>query len=79
MNSNQRKVLIGVIVAIVAMLLYPPYHILRSAGIVHNAGYSWIFDAPSRFSTVNVSLLSIQCVAVAFVGAILYFVLKDKN
>jgi high-affinity nickel permease len=79
MNSNQRKVLIGVIVAIVAMLLYPPYNYLGRAGIVLNAGYSWIFDAPRRVSTVNVGLLSIQCVLVAFVGAILYFVLKDKN
>ena len=78
-NNNQQKALIGTIVAIVAMLLYPPYNRLISDGKVLNDGYSWIFDAPTRFSTVNVSLLLVQWVAVAITGAVLYFVLKDKT
>ncbi len=79
MNKNQQKVLVGIIAAIVAMLLYPPYNRIIGGGRVFNDGYSWIFDAPSRLSTVNVGLLLVQMAAVAVVGGILYLVFKDKT
>lgn len=83
MNTNQHKVLIGIIVAIAAMLLYPPYNYSMSSGRggmrVYNGGYSWIFDAPTSMHTVNIGLLLTQWIAVVIVGATLYFVFKDKT
>ncbi|HOD79761.1 MAG TPA: hypothetical protein PKI10_16025 [Syntrophorhabdus sp.] len=77
MNDKQKKVLIASAVTVLVMLLYPPFHVVWEGGKVLSMGYGWIFDPPI-YSTVNTGLLLTQWVAVLIVGAIAYFLFKDK-
>lgn len=78
MNSNQQKALIGIAAVIISMILYPPWHCFVKSGVVISTGYSFITAPPYR-SSVNIGLLLTQFLAASIVGAILYFVLKDKQ
>lgn len=75
MNSNQRKVLIAVALSIIAMGLYPPFHINLKNG-VFNSGYHWIFSPPSQASNVDVGLLLTQWIGVILIGTIGYLYYK---
>ena len=80
MNDNQRKVLIGVGAIVLAMLIYPPYRIYgygQSSNAVIESGYAFLFALPNR-ATVDVTTLLVQWVGVLIVGAIAFFLLKDK-
>ena len=75
----QKKALIAVGAIVLGMLLYPPY---RVYSFVHynsldDTGYALIFDLPSR-AVIGVTTLFVQWVGVLIVGAIAFFVLKDK-
>ena len=85
MNHMQKKALIAVGAIVLGMLLslspslYPPY---RVYSFVHynsldDTGYALIFDLPSR-AVIGVTTLFVQWVGVLIVGAIAFFVLKDK-
>ena len=79
LNEKQKKILFCTIGVIVAMFIYPPYHMLykRTGGYV-NSGYHFIFTNPDHwFPTVNISMLTIQIVAACLIAGILLFVLKD--
>ncbi len=79
MNIKQKGVLVAVIVVVIAMLFYPPYHELWSSGGYINVGYSWIFKPPKNFeyASVNVPMLLAQWVGVLIVGGIGFFIVKD--
>jgi hypothetical protein len=80
MNETQRKVLIGVGATVLAMLIYPPYRIFSYGGnsnAVIESGYAFLFELPNR-ATVDVATLLAQWLGVLIVGAIAFFLLKDK-
>lgn len=82
MNGKQRKVLVVVTVVIGFMLLYPPFHARLPNGATTNLGYRWLFSPPmvgyGTAGTVDVGMLTIQWVGVLIVGAIAFFLLKDR-
>jgi|GEM_PF-1980314 len=80
MGEIQRKILIGVGAVVLAMLIYPPYRIHGygpSSNAVIQSGYAFLFDLPNR-ATVDVTTLLVQWIGVLIVGAMAFFLLKDK-
>ena len=78
MNEKQKMVLIVAACFVVAMLLYPPFHIIWTEGRVVGTGYSWIFNPP-EYATVDSGLLLMQWLAVLMVGAMAYLFFKDSR
>ena len=76
---NKNNMLIVMASVIIGMILYPPYNRVASGGRIINDGYSWIFDAPTRYSTVNEGLLLTQIIAVAIIGVIGWFIFKGNT
>lgn len=80
MNEPQRKVLIGVGIIVLAMLIYPPYRIYGVRGnsdLLIETGYDFIFDLPYR-AIVDANTLLVQWIGVLIIGAIAFFLLKNK-
>ena len=75
MKAKQRTLLVSVAVIAVAMLLFPPFHIVHDGGRVLSAGYSFIGVTPDLGATVNSPLLAIQLGVLAAVTALLWFVI----
>lgn len=75
MNEKQRRILFYAGLAIVAMLLYPPYTI-RGASYVIHSGYAFLFSLPNR-ATVDVGTLLVQWLAAFIVGGIALLLSKD--
>lgn len=74
--------MIAVTAVFVAMIAYPPFHVVGINGVVFNMGYGWIFDPPQRgymTATVNISMLLTQWIGVLVVGVIAFFVLRDQG
>jgi hypothetical protein len=69
MNPKQRIILAIVGILLALMLSYPPFHHTISG---RNFGYSWIFDPPHEFASVNVATLLVQWICVTAVGAIAF-------
>ena len=79
MNEMQRKALIAVGVAILAMLIFPPYRIGSVSGVhILETGYDWLFSLPDR-ATVDVATLIVEWLGALIVGAIAFLVLKGKG
>lgn len=76
MGNQQRLVLFATAAVLVLMLLFPPFHEVRSTG-TFNWGYHFILSSSS--GTVNVGTLAIQCLIVVLVGAICWFALRDRT
>jgi hypothetical protein len=82
MNASQKRILIAMIVIIVGMLLYSPFHVVANNGTIFNMGYDWITDPPKRgyiAATVNVAMLLIQWVGVFVVGGLAFFLAKTPT
>jgi hypothetical protein len=47
MNKKQKIILVAVIVVVVGMLVFPPFHVTLLTGTVENLGYGLIFSPPS--------------------------------
>jgi hypothetical protein len=80
MNEIQRKILIGVGAIVFVMLIYPPYRVYgygANSNTIIKSGYALLFELPDR-ATVDVTTLLIQWVGVLIVGAIAFFLMKDK-
>jgi hypothetical protein len=78
-NTNQKRILIAVIVLVAGMLLHPPFQRVTSNGAISNMGYGWIFEPPGGNATVNVSILLIQWVGVFVVGGLGFFLAKGSS
>lgn len=74
MNGAQRFILLIAALFFVAMLLYPPYHLIAKE-VVINQGYRWIFSQPAG-STVNVGMLVTQWLIVLTVTGLAFFIAK---
>ena len=79
MSQGQKSILVAVIAVLVAMIAYPPFHLVGRNGVVLNKGYGWIFDPPITTATVNVSMLLIQWIGVLVVGGIAFFLTKGAS
>lgn len=83
MNQTQRLVLVTVIVAIVAMLAWPPFQAVARNGVVYNLGYGWLFSPPKlgaqniSTATVNTQMLLIQWVGALVVGGLGFLLAKS--
>ncbi len=75
MHQIQRRILLCMIAIFVAMFIYPPYHIVSQRGTL-GEGYSWIFDPPSQYAKVDISMLLIQWIGVLIVGGLALFLTK---
>ncbi|MDP2984080.1 MAG: DUF2569 family protein [Candidatus Latescibacter sp.] len=78
-NQNQKLIIVSMIVLIIVMLMYPPFHLVNNNGISINKGYGWIIDPPGGRATVNVSMLLIQWVGVLLVGGLALFLSKNSK
>lgn len=82
MNTNQKKILIAIIIVITGMLLYPPFHLTGGNGITVNMGYNWILSPPQRgyvTAKFDTLMLLIQWVGVFLVGGISYFLFGNNS
>ncbi len=84
LNVKQRYVLIGAMVLITGMLLYPPY-LLVYRDFVSISGYAWIFNLPQIngdtmriAAAVDIGLLIAQWIGVMLVGTIGLLLFKEK-
>ena len=81
-NKKQRYVLIGMMILITGMLLYPPYR-LEFEGF-SASGYAWLFKLPRIdvgirvAASVDIGLLFAQWIGVLLVGAIGFLLFKEK-
>lgn len=82
MNTNQKRILAVMMVAVAGMLVYPPFHLIAKDGRILNMGYGWIF-APPEFGyfepTVDVSMLLMQWVGVLVTGGIAVLLAKTST
>jgi len=82
MNDNQKVVLVVVVVAIAAMLLFPPFHFRGMNGVTINLGYSFLFSPPTIYSgtlgAVDIGMLVTQWLGVLILGGIVFYMFKDK-
>lgn len=72
-----KLMVIAVILIITAMMLYPPFIIIRNGSEI-NMGYSFLLEPPSR-AVVNISLLVTQWLFVLLISAPILFFLKKNN
>ncbi len=82
MNNSQKRILMATIALVVAMIAYPPFHVVLQNGLVFNMGYNWLLDPPKRGSIVaivNVSMLLMQWVGVLVVGGLAFFLAKNST
>ncbi len=79
MNQNQKIIIYVASVIAVAMLIYPPFHLVWTEGMIIGKGFSWIWNRPDYNASVNVSQLAIQLFVVTGVGTVLFFAAKDKD
>lgn len=82
MNKNQQRILIGIVIIVAAMLVYPPFKVTAHNGAIFNMGYDWILAPPKRgyiVATVNASMLMIQWIGVLIVGGIAFFLVKNPK
>lgn len=78
MNERQRKVLIGVAVATVLLVLFPPFE-YHMSGEMGARGYHLIWSHVCNVCSVNLALLLTELLAVWVVGALLWLVLAGEN
>lgn len=83
MNKYQQKILVVSAAIIIFMLLFPPFQFHAGNGALLNMGYGFLFDPPElrerAVATVNTGMLLTQWLAVVLVGAILWFVVREKD
>lgn len=85
-NEKQKTVLIVVAIAVLAMLMFPPFYAKFPGGEVFNVGYGLIVSPPPPFGSredlvnlvhVNVGLLITQWLGVLIAGGIAFILFKD--
>ncbi len=86
--KDQKRIILFVTAAILALiLLFPPFHTVYK-GIDINSGYNFILNPPippitdleiKISSNINIALLFIQYLFTVTIGGILWFVFKKDN
>ena len=81
MNSKQKIIVQITSVIILAMLLFPPFHILLREGVTINSGYNFILSPPSQgkvFALVNIWQLFVQWIGVCLMSGLMLVSFQDK-
>lgn len=79
MNQKQIIVLICTGVLTLLMLVFPPFEMITQKG-TFNLGYGFIFSPPEGiYGNVNIGLLFIQLLVIVVVGAVGWFLLKNRD
>ncbi|MCJ7615366.1 MAG: hypothetical protein MUO43_02395 [Desulfobacterales bacterium] len=86
--SDEKRIILFVTAAILALiLLFPPFHTVYK-GIDINSGYNFILNPPTApitdleikiLSNINMALLFVQYLFTVTIGGILWFVFKKDN
>jgi hypothetical protein len=77
MQIKQKAALIVTALIIVGMMLHPPYRLVDRWGQTVESGYAWIFNLP-EYTSIYISLLLMQWIAVLIGGVIAFLVLRDS-
>ncbi|WP_290228688.1 hypothetical protein [Halomonas ramblicola] len=77
MNDNQKEVLVFTGIALLLMLIFPPFHAQLSGGVSVGHGYGFILNPPRRGARIDVGILLIQWFFVASIGGLAYRYFKD--
>jgi hypothetical protein len=75
MNAFQRKILWGALAAVAVTMLFPPFVAQSGMGRIHGMGFGFILSWPDfqgHTSTVDVTLLLAEWVAISMVASILW-------
>ncbi len=79
MNDKQKIVIVAAGTLMLAMLLFPPFELIRQNATL-NQGYGFLFSPPySGLATVNLKLLILQWIVLLVVAAIGWYLIKDKG
>ena len=78
-NKKQKIILYVVIVIILAMLLFPPFHFTRGNGGSLNCDYSFIALPYNSKCRVDIATLLIQWAGVLIAGGLAFFAVKGKK
>ena len=81
LNNTQRKIIIAMIIIMVGMLLFPPFHVASQAEI--NLGYSFLFSPPDKYRPelvkIDALLLLTQWFGVLSIGALLVLIFNTPH
>lgn len=80
LKCNHKKTVLGMAFAAGLAFIFPPY-IIKYKGIIVDSGYGFIFALPTMgrgrvHSTVNISTLLVEILAILVVGGLIYFALS---
>lgn len=67
--------LLGTALALLALLLFPPFYLPLPGGYATNLGFGWLFSPPLRgqaVGLVDISLLLLELVVVATAGGLVF-------
>ena len=82
MNNKQKLILKIVAVIVLAMILFPPFHLHLQNGAIINLGYGFLFSPPKKsdyMGSVDTGLLLVQWISVVLVFGVLWWLAKDKT
>lgn len=79
MNKCQKNILIGIVVILGLMLLFPPFKYSSAYGGTFGAGYSFIFLPPRELASIDVGTLFIQYLIIITIGAILFYIFRETG
>ena len=80
MNKKQKAVLFSISLLLLAVLLFPPFHLDKGDEGDYNTGYSFIFmPAKNDLSKIDTAALFLQYLFIVTIGGALFFVFKDKQ
>lgn len=78
MNRNQKIVAVSIVLVLLGMLLFPPFHLVVREG-TFNVGFSFIFNPPQKGTAIiNTSQWLIQILVVGIIGGITWFLFKNR-
>ena len=79
LNNTQRKIIIAMIIIMVGMLLFPPFHVVIR-GTEINLGYAWLLHPPKNNppASINAILLLAQWLGVVAIGGLLVSITKTS-
>jgi ABC-type phosphate/phosphonate transport system permease subunit len=83
MTKRWKQIILTVIIIVVIMVLFPPFHVIYAPDVIINKGHAFLLNPP-RFqdtfvSTVDVNKLLAQTGAVAVVGLLYGFLFKKSE
>jgi len=78
MNTKQRNVLRLIVVAFIALVLYPPYTFMYQFSIISWTLHAGLFTKPPGLE-VETGLLFAQLFAVCVIGGVVYLLTADRK